>query len=63
MPQPINDFFRYRDKIMSRLRFLEGATDSMHAENKDVLKEFVQTIKAQIERIVESLYSKSTKRY
>lgn len=53
------DNLRYRDKIMSRLRFLEGATDSMHAENKDVLKEFVQTIKAQIERIVESLYNDS----
>lgn len=42
---------------MSRLRFLEGAVDSMHSENKDVLKEFVQTIKTQIERIVESLYN------
>ncbi|KAG9093131.1 hypothetical protein FRC06_011654 [Ceratobasidium sp. 370] len=40
-----NDSLRYRDKIMSRLRFLEGAVETMHAENKEVFKEFVESIK------------------
>ncbi|KAG9086170.1 hypothetical protein FS749_003862 [Ceratobasidium sp. UAMH 11750] len=50
------DNLRYRDKIMSRLRFLEGSVETMHAENKEVLKDFVGLIKLGIERIVESLY-------
>lgn len=50
-------FIRYRDKIMSRLRFLEGISDSMHPENKDAVKEFIEAVKPGIERIVESLYS------
>jgi hypothetical protein len=42
---------------MTRLRFLEGAVETMHAENKGTLKEFVDSIKHGIELIVESLYS------
>ncbi|KAG8737625.1 hypothetical protein FRC10_008027 [Ceratobasidium sp. 414] len=53
------DNLRYRDKIMSRLRFLEGTVETMHAENKEVLKEFVGSVKWGIERIVESLYNDS----
>ncbi|KAG8684986.1 hypothetical protein FRC09_015022 [Ceratobasidium sp. 395] len=53
------DNLRYRDKIMSRLRFLEGAAETMHPENKEVFEEFVQSIKQGIERIVESLYNDS----
>ncbi|KAF8603841.1 hypothetical protein BDV93DRAFT_522997 [Ceratobasidium sp. AG-I] len=50
---------RYRDKIMSRLRFLENLPDSMHVENKDALKEYIESVKPGIERIVESLYDDS----
>ena len=48
---------------MSRLRFLENLPDSMHAENKDVLKEFIESVKPGIERIVESLYGMAWNHY
>ncbi|KAH7335133.1 hypothetical protein B0J17DRAFT_719692 [Rhizoctonia solani] len=50
------DNLRYRDKIMSRLKLLEGAVDSMHLENKETLRRFIENIKSQIPLIVESLY-------
>ncbi|CAE6507501.1 unnamed protein product [Rhizoctonia solani] len=50
------DNLRYRDKIMSRLKFLEGAVDSMQVENKEILRIFIENIKFRIRLIVESLY-------
>ncbi|QRV74222.1 ATP-dependent RNA helicase dbp9 [Ceratobasidium sp. AG-Ba] len=50
------DNIRYRDKIMSRLSVLEGSVESMHAENKEILRDFVESIKYGIKQIVESLY-------
>ncbi|KAG8730980.1 hypothetical protein FRC11_005410, partial [Ceratobasidium sp. 423] len=50
------DNLRYRDKIMSRLKLLEGVVDSMHTENKDTLRGFIENIKPGIRLIVESLY-------
>ncbi|KAJ1306952.1 hypothetical protein OPQ81_007932 [Rhizoctonia solani] len=50
------DNLRYREKIMSRLKLLEGAVNSMHPENKEILRGFIEHVKSPIRLIVESLY-------
>lgn len=49
---------RYRDKIMARLGVLRNSIDGLHTDNKEVLREYLDSIEANIKCIVESLYSK-----
>ncbi|KAG9093130.1 hypothetical protein FRC06_011653, partial [Ceratobasidium sp. 370] len=53
----LKHLLRYRDKIMLRLGAFEDSIDGLHPENKEPLKEYVDSIKDGIKLIVESLYA------
>ncbi|QRV74221.1 hypothetical protein RhiJN_02235 [Ceratobasidium sp. AG-Ba] len=50
------DNLRYRDKIMARLGVFNNSIEGLHSENKEALKEYVESIEGGIKLIAESLY-------
>ncbi|KAF8603840.1 hypothetical protein BDV93DRAFT_544465 [Ceratobasidium sp. AG-I] len=51
------DNLQYRDKIMARLGVLRNSIDGLHADNKEALKEYLDSIETDIKCIAESLYN------